>query len=166
MSTTTTSTTTSASATSSCYAKLYDIPVHDAACAMPMKSNYSSIMSSCCFSASVVQYDDCDYYCLAEGQSVGTLAECLIKASEPGEVWCNTNANATATATATATGTDIVTLSTTATGSDPTGTATSSGVTSTSTATSAGIIAPRPLSKSAIGAVGLLLVGSAAGLFI
>lgn len=166
MSTTTTSTTTSASATSSCYAKLYDIPVHDAACAMPMKSNYSSIMSSCCSSASVVQYDDCDYYCLAEGQSVGTLAECLIKASEPGEVWCNTNANATATATATATGTDIVTLSATATGSDSTGTATSSGATSTSTATSAGIIAPRPLSKSAIGTVGLLLVGSAAGLFI
>jgi hypothetical protein len=123
-------------------------------------------MSSCCSSASVVQYDDCDYYCLAEGQSVATLAECLIKASEPGEVWCNTNGNATATATATATGTDIVTLSATATGSDSTGTATSSGATSTSTATSAGIIAPRPLSKSAIGVVGLLLVGSAAGLFI
>ncbi|KAJ5123737.1 hypothetical protein N7448_009834 [Penicillium atrosanguineum] len=164
MSTTTTSTTSSASATSSCHAKLYDIPVSDAACAMPMKGNYSSIMSSCCSSASVVQYDDCDYYCLAEGQSVGTLAECLIKASEPGEVWCNTNANSTATATATATGTGVVTLSATATGTDSTGTATSKEAAATST--SAGIVAPRPLSKSAIGMVGLLLVGSAAGLFI
>ncbi|KAJ5777594.1 hypothetical protein N7520_000840 [Penicillium odoratum] len=162
----TTATTTSASATSSCHAKLYDIPVHDAACAMPMESGYASIMSSCCGEASVVEYDDCDYYCLAQGQTVGTLAECLSKASEPGQFWCNTNANATATATATATGTGVVTLSSTTTGAGSTASGTSSGATSTSTSTSSGIVAARPLSKSAIGVVGILLAASAAGLFL
>ncbi|KAJ6180731.1 hypothetical protein N7519_011192 [Penicillium mononematosum] len=166
MSATTTSPTSSASATSSCHAKLYDIPTHDAACAMSIQGNNSAIMSSCCSDASVVEYDGCDYYCLAQGQSVGTLAECLIKASEPGEVWCNTNANATATATATATGTGVVTLSATTTGADSTGSSTS-GSTATSTANAAaGIVASRPLSKSAIGVVGMLLAGSAAGLFL
>ncbi|KAJ9484081.1 hypothetical protein VN97_g9298 [Penicillium thymicola] len=167
MSGTTTSTTSSASATSSCHAKLYDIPTHDAACAMPMQNNNSAIMSSCCSEASVVQYDSCDYYCLAQGQNVGTLAECLIKASEPGEVWCNNGANATATATATATGTGVVTLGATESGADSTGSSTSSGSTATSTANvAAGIVAPRPLSKSAIGIVGMLLAGSAAGFFL
>ncbi|KAJ5927492.1 hypothetical protein N7516_009265 [Penicillium verrucosum] len=167
MSGTTTSTTSSASATSSCHAKLYDIPTHDAACAMPMQNNNSAIMSSCCSEASVVQYDSCDYYCLAQGQNVGTLAECLIKASEPGEVWCNNGANATATATATATGTGVVTLGATESGADSTGSSTSSGSTATSTANvAAGIVAPVPLSKSAIGIVGMLLAGSAAGLFL
>ncbi|KAJ5668656.1 hypothetical protein N7462_009726 [Penicillium macrosclerotiorum] len=167
MSVTTSSTVSSASATSSCHAKLYDIPTHDAACAMPIKSNYSSIMSSCCSSASVVEYDNCDYYCLAQGQTVGALAECLIKASEAGEVWCNTNANATATATATATGTGVVTLGATTTGADSTASATSSGATAASTANAgAAVVAPQPLSKSAMGMVGLLLAGSLAGLFI
>ncbi|CAG8402149.1 unnamed protein product [Penicillium salamii] len=164
MSVTSTSTASSVSATSSCHAKLYDIPTHDAACAMPMQSNNSAIMSSCCSEASVVEYDGCDYYCLAQGQSVGTLAACLIKASEAGEVWCNTNANSTATATATATGTGIVTLST---GVDVTSSATSSGSTATSTANAAaGIIASRPLSKSAMGIVSMLLAGSAACLLL
>lgn len=163
----TTATTTSASATSSCHAKLYDIPTHDAACAMPMKGNYSSIMGDCCSSASVVEYDGCDYYCLAQGQSVGTLAECLIKAAGAGEFWCNTNANATATATATATGTGVVTLGATTTGADTTASGTSSGTTATSTSTSAaGVVRPRPVSKSAVGLIGVLLVGSAMGLFV
>lgn len=166
MSATTTSTTTSASATSSCHAKLYDIPTHDAACAMPMKSNYSAIMSSCCSSASVIEYDGCDYYCLAQGQTVGDLAECLIEASESGQVWCNTNANATATATATATGTGIVTLSATSTGADLTSSATSSGATASSTANAAGVVVPCPLSWSAIGMIGLLFAGSVWGQFI
>ncbi|KAF4764295.1 hypothetical protein HAV15_001319 [Penicillium sp. str.  len=167
MSGTTTSTTSSASATSSCHAKLYDIPTHDAACAMPMQNNNSAIMSSCCSKASVIEYDGCDYYCLAQGQDVGTLAECLIKASEQGEVWCNTAANATATATATATGTGVVTLSATETGADSTGSSTSSGSTPNSTANAAaGIVAPRSLSNSAICIVGMLLAGSAAGLFL
>jgi hypothetical protein len=131
-----------------------------------MENNNSAIMSSCCSDASVVEYGGCDYYCLAQGQSVGTLAECLIKASEAGEVWCNTNANGTATATATATGTGVVTLSATATDADSTSSSTSSGSSATSTANAAaGVFSPQPLSKSAIGMVGILLAGSVASLF-
>ncbi|OGM49822.1 hypothetical protein ABOM_001593 [Aspergillus bombycis] len=92
-----------ATATSSCHAKLYEIPTTDAACAMPMNSTYHTLMTNCCGSASVISYSDCDYYCLAQSQTVGDLAECLIKGSAAGQVWCNTNANATATGTATAT---------------------------------------------------------------
>jgi hypothetical protein len=132
-----------------------------------MQANNSAIMSSCCSDASVVEYDGCDYYCLAQGQSIGTLAECLIKASEAGEVWCNTNANATATATATATGTGVVTLSATTTDADSNSSSTSSGSTATSTANvAAGVFSPQSLSKSAIGMVGILLAGSVAGLFL
>ncbi|RDW92966.1 uncharacterized protein DSM5745_00288 [Aspergillus mulundensis] len=103
--TTTTTTTTTAAASASCAAQLYNIPVHDAACAMPMNSTYHTLMTSCCGSASVVAYADCDYYCLAQDENVGDLAECLIKGSAAGQVWCNTNANATATGTATPTST-------------------------------------------------------------
>jgi hypothetical protein len=123
-------------------------------------------MSRCCSSASIIEYDSCDYYCLAQGQSVGDLAECLIKASEPGQVWCNTHANATATATATATGTGVVTLSAMGTVADSTSSATSSGAIASSTANAAGVFVPRSLSKSAIGMVGLLFAGSVMGHFI
>ncbi|KAL4805068.1 hypothetical protein BDV18DRAFT_141871 [Aspergillus unguis] len=103
----TTLTTTGAEASSTCTPKLYDIPTHDAACAMPnSNSSYHSLMTSCCGAAAVTSYSDCDYYCLAQNQTVGDLAECLIKGSEAGQVWCNTNANATATGTATATATE------------------------------------------------------------
>ncbi len=101
----TTTTTTAAAATSTCHQKLYEIPTHDAACAMPMNSTYHSLMTDCCGAASVTAYDECDYYCLAQGQTVGDLAECLIKGSAAGQVWCNAAANATASASATATAT-------------------------------------------------------------
>jgi hypothetical protein len=100
MSTTTTATASAASASSTCQAKLYDIPTMDAACAMPnSNSTYLDLMTTCCGSAPVISYSNCDYYCLAQDQTVGDLAECLIKGSEAGQAWCNTNANATATGT-------------------------------------------------------------------
>ncbi|KAE8163828.1 hypothetical protein BDV40DRAFT_299168 [Aspergillus tamarii] len=99
----TTTTTATAAAAASCHAKLYEIPTRDAACAMPMNSTYHTLMTDCCGSASVISYSDCNYYCLAQNQTVGDLAECLIKGSAAGQVWCNTNANATATGTASAT---------------------------------------------------------------
>ena len=98
-----TTTTTATAAAASCHAKLYEIPTRDAACAMPMNSTYHTLMTDCCGSASVISYSDCNYYCLAQNQTVGDLAECLIKGSAAGQVWCNTNANATATGTASAT---------------------------------------------------------------
>ncbi|KAE8361091.1 hypothetical protein BDV27DRAFT_161053 [Aspergillus caelatus] len=100
MFTTTNSAAAAASSSSSCHAKLYEIPTRDAACAMPMNSTYHNLMTDCCGPANVISYSDCDYYCLAQNQTVGDLAECLIKGSAVGEVWCNTNANATATGTA------------------------------------------------------------------
>lgn len=102
--TTTTTTAAAAAASSSCHAKLYEIPTTDAACAMPMNSTYHTLMTNCCGAASVISYSDCDYYCLAQNQTIGNLAECLIKGSAAGQVWCNTNENATATGTASATG--------------------------------------------------------------
>ncbi|KAB8263009.1 hypothetical protein BDV32DRAFT_146798 [Aspergillus pseudonomiae] len=111
-------TTAGAAETSSCHAKLYEIPTSDAACAMPMNSTYHTLMTNCCGSASVISYSDCDYYCLAQNQTVGDLAECLIKGSAAEQVWCNTNANATATATGTATATASATEDE---NSDPTG---------------------------------------------
>jgi hypothetical protein len=70
---------------------------------MPMNSAYHTLMTDCCGSASVIPYSDCDYHCLAQNQTIGDLAECLIKGSAAGQVWCNTNANATATGTPSAT---------------------------------------------------------------
>lgn len=116
-------------------------------------------MSSCCSSASVVSYSDCDYYCLAQGQNVGDLAECLIKASEPGEVWCNTNANATATGSVPTTGAGTIVATASATDSAATGTKSSTGSTSTSTTNAAA-------TKKSIGVLALLLVGSTAGLLV
>ncbi|KAL4811977.1 hypothetical protein BDW67DRAFT_179120 [Aspergillus spinulosporus] len=129
--TTTTAAAAAASAASSCAPKLYEIPTHDAACAMPnSNSSYADLMSSCCGTSSVISYSDCDYYCLAQNQTVGELAECLIKGSRAGEVWCNTNASATATGTASATSTastsenGIGNVNETGESADPTGTST------------------------------------------
>ncbi|KAL4960535.1 uncharacterized protein BDV14DRAFT_204632 [Aspergillus stella-maris] len=128
----TTTTTAAAAATATCHQELYNIPTHDAACAMPKNSTYASLMKSCCGSASVTSYSDCDYYCLAQDQNVGDLAECLIKGSAAGEVWCNSAANATATGTSTSNATSSASGSASETGSangtstndstDPTGT--------------------------------------------
>ncbi|CEJ58305.1 hypothetical protein PMG11_06967 [Penicillium brasilianum] len=142
-----TTTTTAALASSSCSAELYEIPVHNAACAMPIAySNSSAIMKSCCSSASVITYSDCDYYCLAVGQTVGELAECLIAASEAGQVWCNSNANATAASKSisSSTGTSI---------------ASNTGSSKTS-ASSSGSVQHAKLSIAALGVIGLFLSGS------
>lgn len=111
----TTTAATAAAATSTCHQKLYEIPTHDAACAMPMNSTYHSLMTDCCGAASVTAYDECDYYCLAQGQTVGDLAECLIKGSAAGQVWCNAAANGTASASASASATATETMTETET---------------------------------------------------
>ncbi|OOF99391.1 hypothetical protein ASPCADRAFT_203154 [Aspergillus carbonarius ITEM 5010] len=164
MSLTSTTTATAASASSTCHQKLYEIPIKDAACAMPISGNNSAIMSSCCGSASVVSYDSCDYYCLAEDQTVHTLAECLIKASEAGEVWCNTGANATATGTVPATGAGTIVSTATATASssgDKSSTGTASGSSASSTS-GAGVV----VTKKSVGVLALLFFGSTAGLLL
>lgn len=101
-----TSTATSASASASatiaqCGATLYDIPVHDAACAVAFGGNHTDVMSDCCKSADVVSYaDDCGLYCLAQDQTVGDLLTCMYgQGIGYSDAFCNGTANATATET-------------------------------------------------------------------
>ena len=93
----------SSSSGAACGAQLYTIPTTDAACAVPNKANanYNTFMTHCCNSAAVTSYDNnCGLYCLAQGQAVGTLVNCLTGAGVGwSDVFCNTNMTATATGT-------------------------------------------------------------------
>ncbi|OJD19527.1 hypothetical protein AJ78_00498 [Emergomyces pasteurianus Ep9510] len=98
----------------------YDIPIQDAACAIPSKGKNNDFMKKCCKDASVNSYDhDCAFYCLADKQSVQDLTNCLFDAGVAyNEVWCNKPQNATATGkspTSTGTGTGTGTGEPTAT---------------------------------------------------
>ncbi|KAH6887418.1 hypothetical protein B0T10DRAFT_489773 [Thelonectria olida] len=95
------STSASATASSTACSNLYDTPVHDAVCAMPYGGNHTDIMSTCCKDAKVVSYyNDCGLYCLAKGQTVSDLVQCLYKNGAAWEdVFCRGNASASATAT-------------------------------------------------------------------
>ncbi|KAL4943473.1 hypothetical protein BDV06DRAFT_221221 [Aspergillus oleicola] len=88
---------TATTTTTTCVPKPYDIPATDAGCAMRKYDTCHAIMASCCGRARVIAGSDCSYYCLAQGQTVGDLAQCLIKGSKGGQVWCNAHANKTAT---------------------------------------------------------------------
>ncbi|ETS87289.1 hypothetical protein PFICI_01117 [Pestalotiopsis fici W106-1] len=100
---TVTSTSAHASATGAC-SNLYDTPVDDAVCAMPNSGNYTALMFSCCKEADVVSYyDGCGLYCLASGQDVQSLSDCLYDEGAAWEdVFCRGNETATATGAATA----------------------------------------------------------------
>ncbi|KAL5040864.1 hypothetical protein BDW71DRAFT_192932 [Aspergillus fruticulosus] len=161
-STTATTTTTAASATSTCHAKLYDIPINDAACAMPnTNSTYVDLMTNCCGSASVISYSNCDYYCLAQDQTVGDLAECLIKGSEAGQVWCNTNANATATGTVAASVVAASSATSTSTSTSTASTTEDSQADPTETNGAAAAV-----NVKAVGVMAFLMLGGLAQLFI
>ncbi|KAJ2993857.1 hypothetical protein NUW58_g1722 [Xylaria curta] len=93
--------TTSTSPTASACANLYDTPVNDAVCAMPLANNHTEIMSACCKKADVVSYyNGCGLYCLAVDQTVMELTDCLYSQGAAWEaVFCKGNVTATATAT-------------------------------------------------------------------
>lgn len=79
----------------------WDIPIKDAACAVPNTGNYTDIMDKCCGPAKVTKYDkDCGIYCLAQEQSLGDLTDCFRdNGAKDGEFFCNKEKmNATATA--------------------------------------------------------------------
>ncbi|KAI1485563.1 hypothetical protein F5X96DRAFT_659446 [Biscogniauxia mediterranea] len=97
----TTTTAASASATATGCGNLYDIPAHDASCAMAYGGNHTDIMAQCCGSADVVSYyDGCGLYCLAVDQTVGDLTDCLYaRGAAYQDVFCYGNTTATATAT-------------------------------------------------------------------
>ncbi|KAI1781303.1 hypothetical protein F4818DRAFT_34652 [Hypoxylon cercidicola] len=101
MSATSTLSAPAATTTSNCGATLYNIPVGDAACALAAGGNHTDVLSACCGSADVVSYyDGCGLYCLAAGQTVGDLTQCLFSHGAGwSDVFCNKDGNGTATAT-------------------------------------------------------------------
>lgn len=128
-----TATSASASAANTCGASTYNIPIKDAACALPASPprplhSFSphSVLSQCCNNADVHSFSGgCGLYCLALGQSVGDLQKCLMnQTKDPGQVFCNTEKkNATATASS---DTASKTASATSSSSTSTGSADSS----------------------------------------
>jgi hypothetical protein len=112
---TATSTSGAASATNTCAGpSLYDIPVSDKACAVPAGGNHTEVMSQCCKGADIVSYNDgCGLYCLAIGQPVEDITNCLFSNGIPyQDGFCNGKGNDTASATEntspTATGASVV----------------------------------------------------------
>ncbi|KAI1267802.1 hypothetical protein F5Y18DRAFT_271344 [Xylariaceae sp. FL1019] len=96
------STTTAAMSSSapSCQ-NLYEIPIVEAACAVPFGGNHTDAMSACCKSADVVSYsNDCGLFCIAEDQTIKDLQDCLFDEGVAYQsVFCNANLTATATNT-------------------------------------------------------------------
>ncbi|OTA60664.1 hypothetical protein K449DRAFT_383403 [Hypoxylon sp. EC38] len=101
MSSTTTVSSAKPTVSSACGAQLYNIPVQDPAVGIPSGGNHTDIMSACCGSADVVSYyDDCGLYCLAVGQSVDDVVQCLYShGAAYQEVFYRGNITATATVT-------------------------------------------------------------------
>lgn len=95
------STTTAVRPSPTACSNLYDTPIRDAVCAMPYSNKHIDYLRTCCKDAEVVSYyDDCGLYCLAQGQSVSDLIECLYDEGAKWEdVFCRGPESATATAT-------------------------------------------------------------------
>ncbi|KAL1957101.1 hypothetical protein VTO42DRAFT_6359 [Malbranchea cinnamomea] len=101
-----TATTSAAAPTGSvCNASMYEIPVDDAACAVPNKSNYEDAINECAGDAPVESYaNDCAFYALSIDQTVEEFTNCLYEHDVAWQdVFCNGNTTATATGTARAT---------------------------------------------------------------
>ncbi|KAJ5667801.1 uncharacterized protein N7477_006371 [Penicillium maclennaniae] len=153
-----TTTTTSALATATgCGASVYQIPITDAACAAKISGNITSVFDTCCKGNSPVKYDsDCGIYCLAQGQTVGELSDCLMSQSNNyRDIFCEGKQNATATAAAT-------TTKSTSTKSTSTTTSTHS---STGTSTSTNAAAVNGVSKGGLGVLAVLFCSGVMGLF-
>ncbi|KAJ9213300.1 hypothetical protein DTO166G4_5107 [Paecilomyces variotii] len=145
---------TAASSSAACGAKLYEIPIKDAACAVPSKDNYTDVMKECCKVASVHSYDNnCGLYCLAQEQSVGDLSSCLTSHGvKYGDAFCNTNSSATATAKVSS--------------SEATSSATKTGSSASSTSShnaAAAVVPPQAISKSGLGLLALLFCSTVMG---
>ncbi|OTB07265.1 hypothetical protein M426DRAFT_318287 [Hypoxylon sp. CI-4A] len=136
---TVTSSAASASSTANCGAQLYNIPVQDPAVGIPTGGNHTDIMSQCCGDADVISYyDNCGLYCLAEGQSVNDVVDCLYsKGAAYQEVFYRGNISATATVTGTALPTSAGASVVATGGSDSKSTGTASGSDSTASPTDA-----------------------------
>ncbi|KAK6222706.1 hypothetical protein LQW54_000887 [Pestalotiopsis sp. IQ-011] len=162
MSTTTTSAASSATSATNCGASLYDIPVQDAACAMPYGGNHTDILAACCGSASVISYyGDCGVYCLAEDQSVADLTSCFYDhGAAYQDVFCHGNTTATATGAGdslpTGTGVTASVVATATSDSTKSGSS-ASGTSSSGASESSKSAAPRSQASVGINTVGLAI---------
>lgn len=150
MSVTATSAIASATAAASCGTDVYQLPTTDVACGAQLTNNMNSVFHECCKGNAPVKYNnDCGIYCLAQGQTVSELSDCLMsKSNNYGGVFCNdSQPNATATEAATTT--------------KATSTGTLSG-TSTSTSTNAAVL-NTPVSKTGLGVVAMLFCSTLMG---
>jgi hypothetical protein len=149
---TSTTTTALSTSTAACGATVYQIPVTDAACAAKISGNMTSVFDTCCKGDSPVKYDsNCGIYCLAQGQTVADLSDCLMsKSNNYQDVFCEGKQNATATAAATTT--------------RSTGTSTST-TTATSTTTSTNAAGVNGVSKGGLGVLAVLVCSGIMGLF-
>ncbi|OQE18774.1 hypothetical protein PENSTE_c017G09422 [Penicillium steckii] len=147
-------TTTSAAAAASSCTPSWEIPVTDVACAGQITGNITEVFDTCCKGNSPVKYnDDCNIYCLAQGQTKKELTDCLTEKSGDNRIFCGAGKpNATATAEAT---------TTKETGTS-TGTSTSSSSSGTSTETNAAVL-NQPISKTGLGLVAMLFCSALAG---
>lgn len=158
--TSTTLSVTSATPAACTGAGVYEIPTKDAACAVPVAGNNTDALHQCCKDASVEDYDHgCGSYCLAQGQDVGELQNCLFAAGvKYQDVFCSTNQkNATASGS--------VTSSSTA---SSTGSSTKSATGSASTAThssAAVAVVDYRISKSGVGLLAMMFCSALLGAF-
>ncbi|KAI0882078.1 uncharacterized protein GGS22DRAFT_171481 [Annulohypoxylon maeteangense] len=164
MSATTTSTAARPSTSSACGADLFNIPVQDPAVGMGTGGNHTEIMSACCGKADVISYyKGCGLYCLAEGQSVNDVIECLYsKGAAYQDVFYRNELNATATVTGSALPTSVD-ASVVATGGSTKSTGTGSSTSSTSTPGAAANVRPELGSVTTMGlTIGALLLSATA----
>ncbi|KAL3481559.1 hypothetical protein BJX99DRAFT_148783 [Aspergillus californicus] len=92
----------SASTNTTCgTATQYELPVKDAACAVPNTDTYASYFETCAAPAAVREYhDECALWAPSVDQTTQDLIDCLYDAGVDWEdVWCTGETNATATGT-------------------------------------------------------------------
>ncbi|CAO2650452.1 Nn.00g017440.m01.CDS01 [Neocucurbitaria sp. VM-36] len=142
-----------ASSSSCSTADFTQFPTSDVACAVGsvngIPSNTSDVLSSCCKSAPVEQFNgDCGYYCLSVEQSVADLQACFMDGGvSPSSIFCSGNNTATATGKPSASS-----GSTTA----PSGSAQSTGAAPV-------VFAPQSVSKTGLGMLCMIIVSAFAG---
>lgn len=157
----TTTTALSSTPTTCTGASVYEIPITDAACAAPAsKNNAADAFDQCCKSASIEKYDhDCGLYCLAQGQTIGDLVDCLTSSGlKDGDVFCTQGNNASASATTSATKTSETGSST----STSTSTSTKSGDDASETSEGAAVV-NQPVSLGGLGLLAMMLCSAVLG---
>lgn len=149
---------------------MYEIPVKDASCAVPIAGNYNDQIKKCCGDdAPIISYNnDCASYCLAVDQTVKDLTECLYDGGVKWkDVFCAGNETATATGEATGGATAATKTKTASASGTDTGTSTARSENSSTTTSTGGAVSSFfqgwPVSKGTISIFAFLLSAAVAG---